>query len=883
MPKSNPVGVMTSINDAADQVTAAAAIGGAIVPISGVETAAVGTEANDSQFLQNANLEGVYPADLLGLTVGTIAFYPPANAGDIPSIFATYQTPESPHFVNGMTDYLANNADTVGATFTTAGLIVEQSGPGTITDFTSIVGEVTQSGDLSGRTDGASAITPPPDDSTEQAVTTVGNGAIAATGGALTPGLSVDAANPSDVTYAVFGLQSGEQGTVTFTDSSGEHDVVDVRSNGTYSANLSNLANGALTYLMTVTDAAGHVINVDPTAMLGDGSANAPAGSPELPNLLNGYVVRPPWDVAGVDYAVGVPTGTSLLNPATINLAGVSVNTSTHEIRISGNNVTLSGYDFSLNGGYAVYVTGANDTIENSNFGGNNPNEYWIYGAPSSSNLTIENNKMDESGILGATSIIGFAGSGSLTLEYNWLKNFPQHVLELAQSNGVNFSVVDKYNLIEQGGLGAGAHLNFLQFNGGNATSVDVEFNTSYETPQAAGGEGYQFYDNNSGGTINNTTFAYNTMIAANGGDGVMAMSYLLHGTYNSSSATFTGTVNNNYVNASAAYGTFYGNSFSGASVYNNYDMNTGSVVNADNSETAAVTNVTTSPSTGIEPPGTNITLTVDFSKTVTVSGIPTLTFDDGGTATYTGGSGTNALTFTYTVSSSDSAVSALAITGVNLPNGAAIHDGTANANLAGALVTFSGLAIDPIVTLTQLVHETNGVAFLSGAAEPLSTVMICADGSATPLGTVEASSSGTWSWSSASGFTNTAIHTFVVEAMDIGNVDVGVSPNIGTYGTPVNDVLIGGPSYVLSGGGGSDTFVFEGNFGNDLVNYFRASGSTHDILQFSATEFQNFAQVLSHAAQVASSVVITVDGADTVTLHNAKIKSLVSSDFHFV
>ena len=30
--------------------------------------------------------------------------------------------------------------------------------------------------------------------------------------------------------------------------------------------------------------------------------------------------------------------------------------------------------------------------------------------------------------------------------------------------------------------------------------------------------------------------------------------------------------------------------------------------------------------------------------------GTPTLTLNDGGTATYTGGSGTNALTFSYTV-----------------------------------------------------------------------------------------------------------------------------------------------------------------------------------------------------------------------------------------
>ena len=79
------------------------------------------------------------------------------------------------------------------------------------------------------------------------------------------------------------------------------------------------------------------------------------------------------------------------------------------------------------------------------------------------------------------------------------------------------------------------------------------------------------------------------------------------------------------------------------------------------------------------------------------VSGTPTLTLNDGATATYSGGSDTNALAFSYTVGASDSAVSALAITQANLPNGATIQDLAGNnANLAGALTTFSGLQIDP-------------------------------------------------------------------------------------------------------------------------------------------------------------------------------------------
>ena len=64
---------------------------------------------------------------------------------------------------------------------------------------------------------------------------------------------------------------------------------------------------------------------------------------------------------------------------------------------------------------------------------------------------------------------------------------------------------------------------------------------------------------------------------------------------------------------------------------------------------------------------GHTVTLTLDMSEAVTVAnGTPTLTLNDGGTATYSGGSGTNALTFTYTVAAGQNTPD-LAVTAVNL------------------------------------------------------------------------------------------------------------------------------------------------------------------------------------------------------------------------
>jgi hypothetical protein len=110
-----------------------------------------------------------------------------------------------------------------------------------------------------------------------------------------------------------------------------------------------------------------------------------------------------------------------------------------------------------------------------------------------------------------------------------------------------------------------------------------------------------------------------------------------------------------------------------------------------------AVTSATASPGTGVEHVGTTVALTLGFNEAVTVTGKPTLTLNDGSTATYVSGSGTNALIFDTTVAATDTATSALAVTGVGLASGASIKDASGvAANLSGAAKTFTGLQIDP-------------------------------------------------------------------------------------------------------------------------------------------------------------------------------------------
>ena len=235
-------------------------------------------------------------------------------------------------------------------------------------------------------------------------------------------------------------------------------------------------------------------------------------------------------------------------------------------------------------------------------------------------------------------------------------------------SQGNSANLVYEYNVIENGGMEPGAHLNLLQFGGWGTINTLVEYNTSYQQLQAAGaGEGYQFYGT-TGDTLVSPTFAYNTMLSVP----TNSMSYLLHGSSGSqypTAVTGTPSVHDNYFDPRGTYsgtdaGVLYPGSFGGWVISGNYNMATGALLAG---QSPSVTGVVASPSSGTEVPGNTITFTLTLSQAVTVTGTPTLTLNDGGTATYIGGSGTNALTFSYTVGASDSTVSALAITQVNL------------------------------------------------------------------------------------------------------------------------------------------------------------------------------------------------------------------------
>jgi hypothetical protein len=161
------------------------------------------------------------------------------------------------------------------------------------------------------------------------------------------------------------------------------------------------------------------------------------------------------------------------------------------------------------------------------------------------------------------------------------------------------------------------------------------------------------------------------------------------------------------------------------------------------------------------------VTLTVAVSEDVTVAGgTPTLTLNDGGNATYTGGSGTNVLTFSYTVAAGQN-TPALAVTAVNL-NGATITDDNGNnAVVTGTLMIAGTLQIDTTTPAAPVISNdalnSNNSITLTGTATANSMVTVY-EGQ-TELGTTSANASGTWSFTTQT--LGSGAHVFAATATD--------------------------------------------------------------------------------------------------------------------
>ena len=103
------------------------------------------------------------------------------------------------------------------------------------------------------------------------------------------------------------------------------------------------------------------------------------------------------------------------------------------------------------------------------------------------------------------------------------------------------------------------------------------------------------------------------------------------------------------------------------------------------------------------------VTITLNASAAETVTGTPTLQLNDNEVAAYVGGSGTDALQFSYTVQPGDN-TSDLQATGLNLPNGASIHDASGN---AFSTAVTANLGVEVVTTVTNLQSSEDHLVYL--------------------------------------------------------------------------------------------------------------------------------------------------------------------------
>ena len=474
--------------------------------------------------------------------------------------------------------------------------------------------------------------------------------AITVTDGAT---VAIDGASAQSVTFA------GSTGTLILNDApaftgqvlgltgSDTLDLADVSYGATTTASFSGTASGGT---LTVTDGT-HTAQI---ALVGDYltsgwtlSSNGHGGTDVVDPPLPGSVFPNATNT-------GIAAGTKL-TPATSNT-------------ISSPGV-YSGLIF--NG--TVTITSSNVTLENCLIEGTPNDGFELAVVGNLSNVVIQNDE-----------IAGAGDSSTQTGVYGiYLENDSQVTINAVNIHdvgvGVDVSagqVIVENSYIHNFGSGPGTHYNGVAYFGGGGSDFSLLIKNNSIINQLTQTDAVILQ--NYFGPINNVTVTNNLLY---GGD----YPIYVEGEYSGGAVTNVSITNNDlglgpgsfgYTDFNSTNPTFTGNVDDGATLVAALPVSP--VVSL---ASAAAGNYST---------GNNLTLTLYTSEVVTVSGTPTLTLNDGGTATYTGGSGTNALTFSYTVGSSQS-TNALAVTAVN----GTIDDLDGNALSTSNLpATFTGVAI---------------------------------------------------------------------------------------------------------------------------------------------------------------------------------------------
>jgi gliding motility-associated-like protein len=266
----------------------------------------------------------------------------------------------------------------------------------------------------------------------------------------------------------------------------------------------------------------------------------------------------------------------------------------------------------------------------------------------------------------------------------------------------------------------------------------------------------------------------------------------------------------------------------------------------------AVVTNVTSTNTTNtFYKAGGVITITVAFSQPVNVTGTPELALNSTGKATYTSGSGTSLLTFTYTVLAGEnaalldySATGSLTLAGgtitgtggtptLALPTPGAAGSLAANkiltvdtqppvAPLALALAAGSDTGTSTTDNITNVTTPT-----VTGTAELNSSVTLFDTDGTTSLGTATADAT-TGAWSITTSTLAQGVHSLTAKATDkAGNIGVASTALSITIDTTAPTLAITSDLALLKAG---QTATITFTFSEDPSTSFTWNGTTGSV-----------------------------------------------------
>lgn len=209
-----------------------------------------------------------------------------------------------------------------------------------------------------------------------------------------------------------------------------------------------------------------------------DGRLAAPTGTPQFPTLLDGYVARPPWRVAGVDYRTGISTGVTLKIPGVDSPpANVTIDSGSSLFNVNGT-TTVDGWDFT---GWQCLVHAGTPIVTNCDFtlGGLK----WLSGEAGNGG-TIKYCVFDQTGdVAPPTALITIQRPGIYVIQYNWWNNSYHMHLQISDADvGTRYDM--RFNVFSHAGLGHpfGAHGDFIQlFGGGQIDELINRFNMVYQ------------------------------------------------------------------------------------------------------------------------------------------------------------------------------------------------------------------------------------------------------------------------------------------------------------------------------------------------------------------------------------------------------------------